>query len=536
MAISFKNMRSEDEFEEMCRQLVCAENPNAIPIEASPGDEAMDAFEGIIDEEVEHIWQFKHFPHGIGRCQRDQIRRSLKDAIQRHKPKKWTLLTSTDLGPETIRWLKKQKQDFQEVEIDVIAGTRIRELLVKHQGIRKQYFPLQDEKTDALMRLIAPDASGDLPKAAIFRNVRNDVTILNDNSPYFKYTFSFNENGTRISVEPRTSQASGMAMARMTLEFPNDDAEATAALERYMADVEAGRPVVVSGRYVTIQESVFDEFMEKGRQIRELRIIPKLPDIRLPTRIHVSQAELRASIAFVDLRLSRRAKKELEFSNATQTDTPFRVRVTTREESPATLEVCLTDVAGLRPSDVIEFERFLDIMGRSGAQVTLESLSTHTTITSLIEVAGEEIPQGRLRFYEDLLLIENDLDPDLILPAEIAESDLNSVLGIARALRTGKATKRGTASVIVVPYDRKQFAELVESGEPLTWVAKDGVESFALFGRLYEFDFDTEMTGPVDVLEEGLEEGGVRVGITGEMHFTYRNGRCVGQQADPPQA
>lgn len=214
MAISFKSMRSEDEFEQMCRQLVCADNPNAVPVEAMPGDESMDAFEGVIDEAVEHVWQFKHFPYGIHRSQQDQIRRSLTDAVRRHKPKKWTLLTSTDLGTGNLRWLKKQKCDFPTVAIAVIPATRIRELLTKHQGIRKQYFPLQDEKTDTLMRLVAGKEGDGLPRAAILQNVRNDIDVLNDNSPFFKYTFSFDENGTHIGATPRIPEASGMTLAK----------------------------------------------------------------------------------------------------------------------------------------------------------------------------------------------------------------------------------------------------------------------------------------------------------------------------------
>ncbi len=37
----------------------------------------------------------------------------------------------------------------------------------------------------------------------------------------------------------------------------------------------------------------------------------------------------------------------------------------------------------------------------------------------------------------------------------------------------------------------------------------------------------SEMTGPIEILEEGLEDGGIRLGITGAAHFTYRNGRCA---------
>lgn len=288
--------------------------------------------------------------------------------------------------------------------------------------------------------------------------------------------------------------------------------------------------MVVPGRYVTIQESVFDEFMGATAQISELRIIPRLPDIQIPTRVHVSHGDLAETVPYVDLRLVRRGRKELEFSNEAQVAIPFRVRATFREVPPATLEVSLSEIAGMRPSHVIGFERFLDIMGRVGAVVALESLRSGARIASPIEVAGEEIPEGRLRFYEDLLLIESELDPEIALPQEIIDGDVVAVYGLARALRTGRATKRGTARVIVIPNDAKQFAELAESQEPLTWVTKDGVERFVLFGRTYEFEFDTEVTGPIEILEQGLPDGGICVRVEGDIHFTYRNGRFVGSQ------
>jgi len=526
-------MQSEDQFEEMCRQLVCAEYPTAVPVAPHPGDEAMDAFEGVIDEDMGHIWQFKHFPHGIGKSQQKQIRSSLKAAINRHNPRSWTLLTSTDLSPDNHRWVKKQKQDYPDTKIDVVPATRIREMLVKHQGIRKQYFPLQDEKTDALMRMMARDDRGTLPKAAILQTVERDVAILNDDSPHFRYTFSFDEGRTCIGVQPRTPEATRMPVARMRLTFPDGDAETEAALKRYMAEVDAGRPVVIPGRYITILESVFDEFMGDGQRISELHIIPSVPDVRLPTRVYAAHGSEQACVGYVDLRLVRRGKEEVEFSNAAQKGMPFKVCFTFKGKLPGGFQVWLGSPAGMRPSAVIEYERVLAIMGKPGATVKLESLSTGATITSPIKVTSGESSEGRLLLYEDLLLIERKLDPELTLPDEITEADYLSILGLARALRTGTVTRYGTAKVDVVPHDRRQLRELADSCETLTWVAKDGVERFTLFGRVYEFGFESLMTGPVTILDEGLPDGGVLVGMTGDMHITYGTGRYAGSAAGP---
>ena len=528
MAINFKNMRSEDDFEKMCRQLVHAENPNAVPVEANPGDEGMDSFEGVIDEQMEHIWQFKHFPHGIGKSQQDQIRKSLNTAIEKHKPKKWTLITSTDLSPDTHRWVKGQQEKFPEVCIAVVPATRVREMLIKHQGIRKQYFPLQDEKIDELMRMVGGvGESGSLPKAAILQNIRNGVVLLNDNSPYFKYTLRINESGMRIGIEPRTAEANGMTIAKMTFAFPKDDAGAKVALEKYMTDMDAGRPAILPGRYVTIHSSVFDELMGEGSRISELHIVPKVPDIHLPMRIRFAHGDDEARIPFVNLRLVRRGKSELEFSNAAQKDVPFRISATFRNTPPGTFRVSLNDVVGMRPSEFIEYEKALDIMARDGATIEMESLKTGVKTTSSVDAISGEIPQGRLRFYEDLLLIERNLDPKLTLPEKITEDDYASVLGICRALRSGRMTKRGTAEAVLVPNDREQFDRIVRAEEPVTYVMKDGIESFVLFGRVYEFKLEAIMTAPLAILEDELPDGGVRVGMSGDAQVTYGEGRCA---------
>jgi len=525
--IDFRCMHSEDEFETMCRQLVCAENPDAIPVEAYPGDESMDAFEGVIDVETYHIWQFKHFPHGIGPSQQDQIRRSLKDAVERHKPRRWTLLTSSDLSPKNLRWLRKQESDFHEVEIQVVCATRLRELLDRFQMIRKQYFPLLDEKTDLLMRMVARSDREGLPRAKILENVRNDIDVLNDNSPHFKYTFLFDENGTRIGAQPRTAEACKMPLMSLRMEFPEDDPEACEALERYRVAMDSGRSVTIPGAFVAVQESVFDQFMGEGRQISQLRIVPKIPDIHVPIRIHASHGDESACIPYVDLRLRRRGKREIEFSNDTDGKTLVRVTLTSIEGSPAILRFGLGDAAGMRPSDVIGIERFIAIGSRRGASMTLESLSSNAKFTSAVEVTGEEIPRERLNFYEALLLIQNELDPDLLLPDAISEDDVAAVLGIRRALRPGEATKQVTASFDVTPISSKQMIELAKAREPITWLTEDGLERFVVFGRTYEFDVTTEMTGPVEILEGSPEQGGIRLSMAGAAHFSYRNGRCA---------
>lgn len=107
MPIDFVHMNG-DSFEDMCAALFQAEH-GAIPIKANPGDGGIDSFRGSLLEGVSHIWQYKHFPDGIDKTQKSQIRDSLKTAAGNYHPKRWTLVVPCDLDTGAQKWLVSRR-------------------------------------------------------------------------------------------------------------------------------------------------------------------------------------------------------------------------------------------------------------------------------------------------------------------------------------------------------------------------------------------------------------------------------------------
>jgi len=531
VAVNFNNI-DENQFEKMCRQLVLLENPAATPVKANPGDEGLDSFVGVIDGVVK-AFQFKHFPNGFAKSQRDQTRKSLVNVIKKHNPKKWTLLASTDLDPKTLRWVEKQKRDFPEVEIEVVPASKILNLLSKHVGVRQVYFPLTDEKTDALFRAMGGKGllTAPTPEAHLLNEMRSDAAIINDSDPFFRLIVETSDKGQTVRVEPRGPQADGVTIVKMKFNFPTEDKDALEAYKRFQRDMEAGRPVTVAGKYVELENYRFAHLMPMG--FDEVTIAPNIPDRRLPARLTARSGDDEATLNYLDMRLIRQGKTEVEYSNAGQ-KSPVTISVTVKKSAPATFNASVRNYAGLRPSQVVEGERFLNILSKSDARMELTELENNVTLGSAISPGASDFSDSRRRYFEDLAIIEHQLNPDILIPDGVEASDPYAVAEIAQILTAGSIIKQGTFESNFVPNDRQEFLRVArEQPETLTFVEM-GVREISLFGKVYEFDAQVTMNEPVQVIEE-YDDGSLKVKMEGNIKITYTNGRIAAHSVETPR-
>src|SRR5580658_5820170 len=65
-------------------------------VNGQAGDQGLDVISGHLDERPT-IWQCKAFEHGIKDSQKQQIRESLKSALNHFRPRRWILCVSIDL-------------------------------------------------------------------------------------------------------------------------------------------------------------------------------------------------------------------------------------------------------------------------------------------------------------------------------------------------------------------------------------------------------------------------------------------------------
>lgn len=156
--IDFKMIKGPEDskpenFEEMCCQLFQEEYPDANIKRTAPsyvGDAGVD-FYGTFDGRV-RAFQCKYFPHQYGQSQFNQIKSSLKTAVEKRTQYnwyKWILCL-----PRTLTHNQKQKINnlakTYNVNLDYVEETELRRRLSKHEHIVRQFFSISPQSSTNL--------------------------------------------------------------------------------------------------------------------------------------------------------------------------------------------------------------------------------------------------------------------------------------------------------------------------------------------------------------------------------------------------
>lgn len=129
-----------ENFESLCRQILMTEYPNLTSVSSLGGDEGLDAFCGIINNELS-AFQFKYFLENLGTSQKRQIEHSLKSALEKHKLISWTLMIPIDLNPNGIRWFESLRLKYSHVKLSYKGKSEIQKYLIKNPLIARAYQP-----------------------------------------------------------------------------------------------------------------------------------------------------------------------------------------------------------------------------------------------------------------------------------------------------------------------------------------------------------------------------------------------------------
>jgi hypothetical protein len=127
-------------FQELCFHLMADEYPSAKIryVQGASGDEGVDLFEGNL-ECGPTVWQCKSFQvTTIGDSQKNQIRKSLRDAISSCSPKVWVLCLNMDLDTKGHRWFQQLRKTYMAkgVRIDLFQGSDIVHVLIFRHTLR----------------------------------------------------------------------------------------------------------------------------------------------------------------------------------------------------------------------------------------------------------------------------------------------------------------------------------------------------------------------------------------------------------------
>ena len=146
-----------DTFQRFCAQLLRERHPEQEirHVEGASGDEGLDVFEGELSGKPT-IWQCKAFPNGVGKSQKEQIRKSLKTALKKFSPSYWILCLSVDLDSKTSRWFEKLKKSYaSKVTIGEMFATEIVNEVLHRKNLKNHFFPHASLDVNELKRLAA---------------------------------------------------------------------------------------------------------------------------------------------------------------------------------------------------------------------------------------------------------------------------------------------------------------------------------------------------------------------------------------------
>lgn len=138
-----------DKWEQLCFELIHAENCQVKTVNGHGGDEGIDAYVGSF-ENPDIIYQFKFFRDSFGTSQVRQIENSLKAALSKRTGFRWILMCSADPTPAAMRSLEALREKNSNIEIKYEFGSEIKARLIETPKVRKLYYPDTQDQLEAI--------------------------------------------------------------------------------------------------------------------------------------------------------------------------------------------------------------------------------------------------------------------------------------------------------------------------------------------------------------------------------------------------
>jgi len=161
-------------------------------VDGAAGDEGLDVFAGELAGRPS-IWQCKSFTR-ISESQKNQIRASLKTALNHFSPEHWILCLPIDLDAKTHRWFEKWKKSHaKQVKIGLFPASEIAHELLHRRTIRNHFFPNLGLDSVELKRIVS--GSGELTSEELEKltedNLEDFVERLKERDARFNYQIVF---------------------------------------------------------------------------------------------------------------------------------------------------------------------------------------------------------------------------------------------------------------------------------------------------------------------------------------------------------
>ena len=219
-----------DTFEKLCFHVVKARFPGAEirHVHGAAGDEGLDLFLGSLDAGPA-IWQCKSFPNGVGKHQREEIRDSLKRALE-HSPRRWVLCLSVDMDAGAHRWFQRLRISYaSRVDIGLMQASDIVEALCYRTSIREVFFPGAVLNMAEFLQAATKTGRLSTEELAALNagNVEQFLRRLEDADSRFAYSVTYGRNTRPAATsQPETGLVASISDETMSINVFARDVEA----------------------------------------------------------------------------------------------------------------------------------------------------------------------------------------------------------------------------------------------------------------------------------------------------------------------
>ena len=501
-----------DTFEKLCFHLAKEQHPGreVRHVDGSAGDDGIDAFMGDLDDGPT-IWQCKCFPNGVGKTQREQIKHSLRSAMQ-HQPQRWILCVSVDLGTKAHRWFQQLAKSYaQRVRIGLLQASDLVGELAYRRTLLSTFFP--HAVIDVLEVRQAMLNTGKLTSAELelitTSNVDEYLQRLQSLDPRFTYEVIFARDRKPLSAPAQTpgivatfaDDVKVINLYARDIEALQRDPPkinftlADAGRDKFQDFVRTGRAQVVTAGEVIGFSSDFDAFLPARALTAELRMSKRNQSAFL-CRVTFGQGDESVTYDLIRFNVSRAGTAEAEFQSTG--NLPFDLSLTIQDGGRGLLRC--TGRGG--PVEVHEAQKYIRALQALGNNGTLELYDLERSKRFGRAHIKGELPAGIGGFRElldDAVFVADYYATTLILPPEPTDEDARA-LQVLRRLTTGlelnaESVTLGLVKVITPPED--VFARLGDDSE-YKFVIPEFFEPLVVFGQHVA-------TGPVELFVSGAQ-------------------------------
>jgi hypothetical protein len=395
-------------------------------VEGGGGDQGIDSFSGDLDGDLV-IWQAKGFANGVGKSQKEQIRKSLRQALKHWKPRQWILCVSVDLDTKAHRWFEKLAKSYaSQLDIGLLDASQIVHELIHRRAIREAFFPHAILDTLELRQVLAKtgELTTDELATVTAENVDQYLERLKARDARITHQIVFSGNGQPSTPDTLPGLLASVSDGTKTIQVFARDTEALrlnplkatfsikgTGVQKFEEFIKTGKAQdLVAGELLTFSSDLSfllpaEHHLAPESLQMHIGPSPTAERVRVPLRVTFGRSDTAVVFDYIEFRVARVGSEEIELVSTA--DLPFQMALIFGPPNLSRGKVDFTyTFAG---ADIRAIRKFMDAIDalRADGYVELYNLETGSRLTHG-EMSGgmlEEWDTGFRRLVKDAVAV-----------------------------------------------------------------------------------------------------------------------------------